>query len=109
MKRLKETFLFRTKTCVSIDTNGVVFLNIGLTQTCIAIAVPHPHGHLTKAPRGRQGHATLIVRNKVVECLTLLKIRVIGLQNGLNCILRDIDFEKKSGGGPPDPIHGEGF
>ena len=35
-------------------------LNIGLTQTCIATAVPRPppppppHGNLTKAPRGRR-------------------------------------------------------
>ena len=36
-----------------------------------------PHGNLTKAPKGRQGHAKLIVRNKVFECLTLLKIEVI--------------------------------
>ena len=49
------------------------FLNIGLTQTCIAIAVPHPltpHGNLTKAPRGRQGNAKRRVRNKVFECTT---------------------------------------
>ena len=50
----------------------------------------------------------IIVRNKVFECLTLLKIEVIeygknGLQNGLKCILRDIDFKKKSGGGPLTP------
>ena len=41
---------------------------------------PHTHTHwnLTKAPRGRQGNAKkIIVRNKVFECLTLLKIEVI--------------------------------
>ena len=55
-----------------------VFLNIGLTQTCIAIDVPPPpHGDLTKAQRRRQGNAKLIVRNKVFECTTLLKIEVI--------------------------------
>ena len=32
---------------------------------------------ITKAPRGRQGNAKLIVRNKVFECLTLLKIEII--------------------------------
>ena len=26
-----------------------------------------------------------------------------GLQNGLKCILRDIDFKKFPGGAPPDP------
>ena len=41
------------------------------------------------------------------ECLTLLKIEIIeykknGLQNGLKCVLRYIDFEKIFGGGPPD-------
>ena len=47
-------------------------------MTCIAIAVPlPPDGKLTKAPRGRQGNANLIVRNKVFECLTLLTIEVI--------------------------------
>ena len=61
---------------------SAVFLNIGLTQTCIAIDVPPTspppsHGNLTKAPRGRQGNAKLIVRNKVFECTTLLKIEVI--------------------------------
>ena len=58
---------------------SAVFLNIGLTQTCIAIDVLplQPHGNLTKAPRGRQGNAKLIVRNKVFECTTLLKIEVI--------------------------------
>ena len=56
-----------------------VFLNIGLTEACIAIDVPPfpPHGNLTKTPRGRQGNAKLIVRNKVFECTTLLKIEVI--------------------------------
>ena len=36
-----------------------------------------PHENLTKTPRGRQGNAKLIVRNKVFECTTLLKIEVI--------------------------------
>ena len=56
-----------------------VFLNIGLTEACIAIDVPPfpPHGNLNKTPRGRQGNAKLIVRNKVFECTTLLKIEVI--------------------------------
>ena len=36
---------------------SAVILNIWLTQTCIAIAVPpSPHGNLSKAPRGRQGN-----------------------------------------------------
>ena len=57
-------------------------LTIGLTQTCIAIDVsppppPPPHWNLNKAPRGRRGNAKLIVRNKVFECTTLLKIGVI--------------------------------
>ena len=55
---------------------SAVFLNIGVTQTCIAIDVP-PHGNLTIAPRGRQENAKQIVRNKVFECTTLLKIEVI--------------------------------
>ena len=56
-----------------------VFLNIGLTEACIAIDVPPfpPNGNLTKTPRGRQENAKLIVRNKVFECTTLLKIEVI--------------------------------
>ena len=56
-----------------------VFLNIGLTEACIAIDVPPfpPHGNLTKTPRGRQGNAKLIVGNKVFERPTLLKIEVI--------------------------------
>ena len=57
---------------------SAVFLNIWLTQTCKAIAVPLPlHGNLTKAPRERQGNSKLNVREKVVECTTLLKIEVI--------------------------------
>ena len=57
---------------------SAVFLNIGVTQTCIAIDVPPPpHGNLTNAPRGRQENAKQIVRNKVFECTTLLKIEVI--------------------------------
>ena len=36
-----------------------------------------PHRDLTKAPRGPQGKAKLIIRNKVFECTTLLKIEVI--------------------------------
>ena len=45
-----------------------VFLNIGLTEACIAIDVPPfpPNGNLTKTPRGRQGNAKLIVRNKIL-------------------------------------------
>ena len=56
-----------------------VFLNIGLTEACIAIDVPPfpPHGNLTKTQRGRQGNAKLIVGNKVFERPTLLKIEVI--------------------------------
>ena len=60
------------------------FLTIGLTQTCVEMNVPSSpppfpplHGNFTKAPRGRQGNAKLIVRNKVFECTTLLKIEVI--------------------------------
>ena len=57
---------------------SAVFLNIWLTQTCIAIAVPlPPHGNLTKALRARQGNSKLNVRKKVFECTTLLKIEVI--------------------------------
>ena len=60
---------------------GSVFLDIELTQTCIAIDVPppptHTHGNLTNASRGRQENAKQIVRNKVFECTTLLKIEVI--------------------------------
>ena len=56
-----------------------VFLNIGLTEACIAIDVPPfpPHGNLTKTPRGRLGNAKLIAGNKVFELPTLLKIEVI--------------------------------
>ena len=67
--------------------DSAVFLNIGLTQTCIAIDVPPPpptpppppppHWNLTNAPRGRQENAKQIVWNKVFECTTLLKIEVI--------------------------------
>ena len=59
-----------------------VFLNIGLTEACIAIDVPPfpPHGNLTKTPRGRQGNAKLIVRNQVFECTTLLKMEVIAYE-----------------------------
>ena len=58
--------------------DSAVFVNIGLTQTCITIAVPPPpHGNLTKAPIGRQGNSKLTVRNKVFESTTLLKIEVI--------------------------------
>ena len=32
---------------------------------------------IDKAPRGRQGNAKHIVRNKVFECLALFKIEVI--------------------------------
>ena len=55
---------------------SAAFLNIGLTQTCIANDVPScpSHGNLTKAPRGRQGNAKLNVRNNLFECTTLLKI-----------------------------------
>ena len=70
---------------------------------CNCCATPtQTHGNLIKAQRGRQGNAKLIFRNKVFECLTLLGVEVIeygknGLQNGLKCILRDIDFKQKSG------------
>ena len=79
---------------------SAAFLNIGLTQTCITIAVPPPpHGKLTKAPRGRQENAKLIVKNKVFECTTLLKIEVIDygkwFLNGLKCFLRDKDFNER--------------
>ena len=43
----------------------------------LALQLLCPHGNLTKAPRGRQGNAKLIARNKVFECLTLLKIEVL--------------------------------
>ena len=58
---------------------GFAVMNIGLTEACMAIDAPPfpPHGNLTKTPRGRQGNAKLIVRNKVFECTTLLKIEVI--------------------------------
>ena len=63
-----------------LHMGSAVFLNIGLTQTCIAIAVPPPlpsHGNLTKASRGRQGNSKLIVRNKVFECTNLLNLSKI--------------------------------
>ena len=54
------------------------FLNIELTQTCIAIDVPSsPPPPPTWEPRGRQGNEKLIVRYKVFECTTLLKIEAI--------------------------------
>ena len=61
------------------NMGSAVFLNIGLTQTCIANdAHSFPqHGNLTKAPRERQGNAKLIVRNNVFMCTTLLKIEVM--------------------------------
>ena len=48
-------------------------------------------------PPSNDKEMQIIVRDKVFECLTLLKIEVIeygknGLQNGLKCIHRDIDF-----------------
>ena len=46
--------------------SAVFFLNIGPTQTCIAIAVaPLLQMNLNKALRGRLGNAKLTVRNKV--------------------------------------------
>ena len=45
------------------------------------------------------------------ECLTLLKLEVIenGLQTGLKCVLRYIDFfKRKSRAGPPDPTNERG-
>ena len=43
------------------------FLNIRLSQTCIATAVP-PHGNLTKAPRGRKTRrCKIIAMNKAFE------------------------------------------
>ena len=44
---------------------------------CNCCAPLPPHGNLTKAPRGRQGNSKLIVRNKMFECTTILKIEVI--------------------------------
>ena len=42
------------------------------------LCAPFPHmGNLTKAPRGRQGNAKLIVRNNVFECTALLRIEVM--------------------------------
>ena len=38
---------------------------------------PPPQENLTKAPRGRQGNAKLLVRNKVFACLILFEIEVI--------------------------------
>ena len=57
-----------------------------------------------------------IVWNKVFECLTftvILKIEVrecgkYGLQNGLKCILRDIDFKKYPGVVPQTPFNKKG-
>ena len=86
------------------------FLNIGLTEACIAIDVPPfpSHGNLTKTPRGRHGNTKLIVRNKVFECTALLKIEVIeygknGFLNGLKCSLRDKDFNER--GWVSIPLH----
>ena len=71
-------FIFSSFKPPPTHKGSAVFLNIELTQTCIANDVPSPpHGNLIKAPRGRQGNAKLIVRNKVFECLTLLKMEVI--------------------------------
>ena len=55
-----------------------VFLNIGLTEICIVIDVPPfpPHENLTKTPRGRQGNAKLIVRNRFLSVQPYLKLRL---------------------------------
>ena len=58
---------------IDLKKKIAVFLNIGLIQICIAIAVPPS----PKARRGQQGKCKIIARNKVFECLTLLKIEVI--------------------------------
>ena len=84
-------------------------MNTGLTQTCIAIAVPPPHiGTLPKAQRGRQGNAKLKVMNKVFECLALLKIKVIEYgKMGFKWLevhsQRQRFLKKKSVGGSPGP------
>ena len=81
--------------------NSAVFLNIGLTQTCISNDVPPfpPHGNLTKAPRERQGNAKLIVRNNVFECTILLKIEVMEYEKWVSKWLemhsRDILFPRR--------------
>ena len=51
---------------------------------------PSPQrGNLTKATKGRQGNAKLIVRNEVFECLTLLKIWKMGFSPPVNILLTD--------------------
>ena len=76
--------------------NSAVFLNIGLTQTCIANDVPpfSLHGNLPKAPRGRQGNAKLIVRNNVK-----LKLRLRNMKKWVSKWLemhsRDIFFPRR--------------
>ena len=72
---------------------SAVFLNIGLTQTCIAIAVP-------PSPTWEPYQSTK--RNKVFECKTLLIIEVMeygkmGFVIGLKCLLRDKEFNMRGG------------
>ena len=54
------------------------FLNIGLTQTCIANDVP-PLPHMGTLPMHQEDDKEMQkkVRNKVFECATVLKIEVI--------------------------------
>ena len=54
---------------------SAVFLNIGLTQTCIAISVP-PTWEPYKNTKRTTRNCKIIVRNNVFECFTLLKIEV---------------------------------
>ena len=55
---------------------AAVFLNIGLTQTCIAIAPPHMRT-LPKQQVDDKAMQYPKVKNKVFECLTFLKIEFI--------------------------------
>ena len=87
--------------CFFSSIGSAVFLNIGLTQTCIAIDVPpsptwEPYQSIKRTTRKCKTN----VRNKMFECATLLKIEVIeygknGFINGLKCILKDKDFNER--------------
>ena len=60
--------------------SAVFFLNIGLTQTCIANDVPPPPlSHMGTLPMHQEDDKEMQkkVRNKVFECTTVLKIEVI--------------------------------